>query len=178
MPPHESLAVRFDRKHEPEPMSGCWLWTAAVNNRGYGVLGDGGHAIVLAHRTSWLLHRGEIPSGLWVLHRCDNRQCVNPGHLYLGDVIDNARDHMNRGDPYCFKLRRHITPEVEARRIANMPRGAAHHRAAAKITPDIAMAIFKGKGVQRAIADQYGVSQQTVSLIKKRRRWGYLHADA
>jgi len=48
------------------------------------------------HRLSWILFYGEIPDGMWVLHRCDNRKCVNPNHLYLGTHNDNMDDKVKR----------------------------------------------------------------------------------
>jgi hypothetical protein len=65
----------------------CWLWTASLFVGGYGRFGA-----QRAHRVSWELHHGEVPEGLFVLHRCDNPRCVNPGHLFLGTQTDNMRD--------------------------------------------------------------------------------------
>lgn len=95
-----------EEKWIPEPNSGCWLWIASVNNDGYGFFGMGGRTMS-AHRASWILHRGAIPKGKYVLHKCDVRQCVNPDHLYLGTQFDNMRDASIRGGlsraSYCGK---------------------------------------------------------------------------
>lgn len=72
---------------------GCWEWQAAIRSgSGYGVFQLGVGKQAPAHRVAWTLTRGEIPEGLWVLHHCDNRRCVNPDHLYLGTAKDNCRD--------------------------------------------------------------------------------------
>ena len=93
----ESALRRFENKYIPEPMSGCWLWLGkAVNNCGYGFFGML-NSNILAHRAAWKLFRGEIPDGSLVLHKCDNKLCVNPYHLYLGDKRDNMRDAIERG---------------------------------------------------------------------------------
>ena len=75
---------------------GCWNWTGRSFNRdGYGEIGIGGQ-MGRAHRISWILHFGKIPKKLYVLHKCDNRKCVNSKHLYLGTQFENMRDMIKR----------------------------------------------------------------------------------
>ena len=86
----QSLLDRFSSKVEPCPATGCWLWTACIT-RGYGRFKLDG-VLAIAHRVSWELHVGPIPDGMYVLHRCDVRSCVNPNHLFLGTQLDNMKD--------------------------------------------------------------------------------------
>lgn len=74
----------------------CWEWIAGTTKTGYGQFLHGG-TMVKAHRLSYELCVGPIPDGLWVLHRCDNRTCVNPAHLFLGNNDDNVADMMQKG---------------------------------------------------------------------------------
>jgi hypothetical protein len=76
--------------------SSCWLWGKNVDKDGYGKIMDGKRPMK-AHRISWLVHFGEIPSGLRVCHTCDTPGCVNPGHLFLGTAKDNAIDAAEKG---------------------------------------------------------------------------------
>ncbi len=84
----------------------CWEWTKGKNPAGYGVfknLDDRSQKpgnkmrLILAHRASYILHKGEIPEGKLVCHSCDNRSCCNPDHLWLGSPKDNARDALKKG---------------------------------------------------------------------------------
>jgi hypothetical protein len=73
----------------------CWIWNGRLNNKGYGHFPyDAG--IILAHRFSWFIDSGVMPT-LCVLHRCDVRRCVNPRHLFLGTKGDNNRDMFAKG---------------------------------------------------------------------------------
>lgn len=82
-------------EHKPE-LGPCWLWTACSNDRGYGEFQYFGKRTA-AHRVSWLLNIGEIPSGLFVCHSCDVRLCVNPEHFFLGTAKDNMQDAKAKG---------------------------------------------------------------------------------
>jgi HNH endonuclease len=77
--------------------SRCWHWTWYCRPHSYGLI-ERDDKRIIAHRASWMIHYGDIPAGLHVLHHCDNHYCVNPEHLYLGTNLDNARDRNERGN--------------------------------------------------------------------------------
>ena len=100
---------------------GCWIWNANRYLNGYGMFGVGGKP-VSAHRVSWMIHFGEIPDdgsyhGICVCHKCDNRLCVNPAHLFLGTAADNVKDRDLKGRHICATKGR---PEL-CRRGADHP---------------------------------------------------------
>ena len=78
----------------------CWIWCGAVTSAGYGALGAGrrGDGIVLAHRFSFEhYYETAIPPNMDICHRCNNRQCVNPNHLYLGTRKENMEQARRDG---------------------------------------------------------------------------------
>lgn len=74
----------------------CWLWTSWKNTSGYGMMHYKGKDTV-ASRLSWIFHHGEIPDGMFVLHKCDVPACVNPEHLFLGNHQENMEDMCKKG---------------------------------------------------------------------------------
>jgi hypothetical protein len=94
---------RFERKFIPEPNSGCWIWTHALNGQGYGqVTFHKKH--MDAHRLAWNLFKGIIPPGFFVCHKCNLKSCVNPFHLYLGTNSENILDAMKGGIKVGFQV--------------------------------------------------------------------------
>ena len=81
---------RFLKNVSPEPNSGCWLWAGSLHNGGYGAFSAFGES--RANRVSYRLYKGDIPPGMFVMHKCDNPPCVNPDHLEIGTPRDNVRD--------------------------------------------------------------------------------------
>ena len=88
----------------------CWQWTGHTQK--YGRFQHAGKKMG-AHRFSYILNIGEIPDGLWVLHKCDNPPCVNPKHLFLGTRQDNVDDRVSKGrNNHNYKLIREQIEEI------------------------------------------------------------------
>ena len=100
------LEERFWEKVDKTPT--CWLFQAAVTSNGYGHFSVGGRAggRRRAHRVAWELTFGPIPDGLFVLHRCDTRLCVNPTHLFLGTLRETTQDMWSKGRANYQRMRR------------------------------------------------------------------------
>lgn len=82
---------RFMNYALPEPNSGCWLWMAQIKPNGYGAFYDENQNLWYAHRYSYTVHKGAIPSHLVVHHKCSVRSCVNPDHLEIITQSQNVK---------------------------------------------------------------------------------------
>jgi hypothetical protein len=147
------LPLRFENSYIPEPNSGCWLWIASARNEsGYGSFSVNGRN-ELAHRVSWMIHKGPIPDGLQALHRCDNRWCVNPEHLFLGTNADNVADKESKGR-------------------GGQPVGSRHW--SAKLRDADVVKIRADKRSAYVIGPEFGLNPATVNRIRSRQTWRHV----
>lgn len=95
--PRLPLSVRFWRKVDIRSDDECWEWKGCMSNKtGYGAITKNGKNVG-AHRVSYELNKGPIQEGLYILHSCDNRKCVNPNHLRAGTCQENIQEAFDKG---------------------------------------------------------------------------------
>jgi hypothetical protein len=112
-----TIEQRIAHRARRDPLSGCWIWQGAIQGpQGYGTIGYGDRTW-LAHRLSWTGRHGPIPAGKILCHRCDERRCVNPDHLFLGDW------RLNMADLKAKRLRRAMAAAADTGRIHIFIRG-------------------------------------------------------
>jgi hypothetical protein len=148
----------------------CWLWTASVNNMGYGEfkLPGATSGVEYSHRMSWIIHSGPIPDGMNVLHHCDTPRCVRPDHLFLGTQKDNVHD--------CFNKRRNPV-------LINGPGLMGESHGMAKLTEeqviDIRSRYISGVNKynpsnRQELAEEFNITPNHVWQVKKGNVWKHL----
>jgi len=135
---------------------GCWDWVASTNSDGYGLFSKGSSR--KAHQVSYELFVGPLPHGrICVLHRCNNRRCVRPSHLYLGTQKENARDRESAGTTfhqYGEDSPLSLLTEADVTKIRGL--------------------CAAGGMYQKDVAAMFGTTQGTVSKIQRRATWAWL----
>ena len=147
------LVERFWEKVDVRDSDACWPWLAATKQGGYGkIIGDDGH-LHLAHRVAYKLVLGPIPLGLVVCHRCDNPDCVNPRHMFLGTQADNLRDMREKGR-------------------GNPPHGTKHPKA--RLSDQLVAQIRFDPRSHRQLSRLLGISKSAIGMAKAGVTWTHV----
>lgn len=147
-----TVEERFWSNVDQKSSDECWPWKLAPTSGGYGRMKIRGK-MISSHRLSWSIAYGPIPEGRYICHRCDNKICCNPHHLYCGTPKSNAEDARIRG--------RLVAPCGE--------RNGMH-----KLTNAQALEIRRMNPMSKdfeEIGKRYGVSRGTIENIVYKSHW-------
>lgn len=138
-------------EYQIEKSAECWVWKGATFPSGYGMFWTG-HRKEGTHRYAYELWRGPIPKGMLVCHKCDNKPCCNPDHLFLGTHADNMHDAQRKG---LFIPGDH-----------SGERNGGH-----KLTAGQVLEIRRSDAPTRLISEQYGIGYAAIQNIRAGRTW-------
>lgn len=167
MPFRRKDVIRFETKFSKGLDTECWEWRASRFSCGYGQFRA--RESRQAHRFAYRLYVGSIPKGMCVLHKCDNKACVNPSHLFLGSFLDNTRDMVKkgRGNFGCSQ-----GPIVSAK-------GESHGMSCLTETDVLDIrrryqrTSYHGSNA-RDLAKEFGISHNQITRIARRKRWVHI----
>jgi HNH endonuclease len=133
----------------------CWLWIGCLSKQGYGIF-HVNKKTMMTHRYSWILHYGEIPEKMFVCHKCDNRKCVNPEHLFLGTNHENVIDMLKKGRKNPIKGSRHPSAKLNENDVIKI-----------KI-------LIKEGVILNKIAKMFNIGKRQISYIKNNITWKHV----
>ncbi len=139
----------------PENPNDCWEWKGGKNENGYGKFHFNG-GLMSAHRVSYILYIGEFDRSLYCLHKCDNPECVNPEHLFLGNQNDNINDMKQKGRQREAKGEKNNRSKLTNEEVK-----------------EIKMLLLQGK-TQVEIAKLFRTTQTNISYIKTGKLWKHI----
>jgi hypothetical protein len=151
---HERIWSRIDKKGPYD----CWVWISGIGKNGYGYIKtrigprkEGKNKYESAHRLVYTEVNGPIPEGMLICHKCNNRKCCNPSHLYAGTNQDNMNDKVRSG---------HSTF------------GSKNPKARLKESDIVQIRQLRSEGkTLKSIAEQFNVHLATIGYICQGKRW-------
>lgn len=150
----KKIVDRFKNKLSPPNRNGCIIFNGEILRNGYGRMCINYKKIV-AHRIAWSIKNGEIPEKMCVLHKCDERKCVNVNHLFLGTNQDNIADKVNKNRQQ--KGDKIYTAKLNEKKVKT-----------------IKQLLLSNQYYQYEIARNYAVTTSAISHINTNRTWKYV----
>lgn len=157
--PAQRFLLIWEKIEKSADPSLCWVWPRARDKDGYGIMTiskQGETRTYKVHRLSYKIHKGEIPEGHGVLHRCDNSPCIRPSHLYSGTDQQNANDRQERGwiarGELNWRARLAVEQVKEIKKLLAQP----------------------NPPTQSILAQRFGVGQSAISSIWLEKTWKHV----
>ena len=162
--------ARFWSQVDVGPGKDCWNWRGASVPDGYGMFWIRGHTY-RANRVAWRIVHGPIPQGLVIMHVCDNPPCCNLGHLKVATDLENNTDKVRKGRGAVGD--RHGSRTQPEQWYRNRVVSGSAILTAVDVQ-EIRKRYAQGQVTQQRLADEYGLSQTTISGIIRRKQWKHL----
>lgn len=134
----------------------CWPWRGAIHRTGYGIATYHGRTWI-AHRLAFTLLAGPVPGDRCVCHRCDNRACCNPAHLFEGSQRDNIADMDAKGRRNPVRGEQQPTAKLNDAKVR-----------------EIRARYAAGNVTYKELAKDYGVHKDMLSLVINRKTWKHI----